>query len=199
MRDVVTSDELLWSRSLNGDGAAFASLFDLHRDRVFRHAYRLVEGRRDAEDVTATAFLELWRRRTDVRLVNESVLPWLLVTATNAARNVRRSAARYRRLLDALPRTLISPDAEAAFFSAHPSEQIDHRLTSALRSLSAGDLRLVSLVALEGFTISEAATFLGLTPSAAKTRLHRARTRLRTILGDHSGVAGWSVEEGGSP
>ena len=197
MKDFVTSDAQLWSRSLTGDGAAFGELFDLHHDRVFRHAYRLVEDRHDAEDVTATAFLELWRRRADVRLVNESVLPWLLVTTTNSARNVRRSVARYRRLLATLPRTPVTSDVETAYFAAHPSEQIDRRLAAALRSLPAADLRLVSLVALEGFRITDAASILGLSSSAAKTRLYRARVRLRTILGDGAGT-GWLDEEGGS-
>ncbi|HEY5224914.1 MAG TPA: RNA polymerase sigma factor [Microbacteriaceae bacterium] len=182
MRQPVASDAQLWARSISGDGAAFGALFDLHRDRVFRHAYRLVENRRDADDVTATAFLELWRRRADVRLVEASVLPWLLVTATNAARNVRRSAARYQRLLDSLPRTLAASDAESAFLAAHPLEQVDHRLATALRSLPAADMRLVSLVVLEGYPIAEAATVLGCSTSAAKTRLHRARTRLRATL-----------------
>jgi RNA polymerase sigma factor (sigma-70 family) len=197
MKDFVTSDAQLWSRSLSGDGEAFGVLFDLHHDRVFRHAYRLVEDRCDAEDVTATAFLELWRRRADVRLVNDSVLPWLLVTTTNSARNVRRSVARYRRLLARLPRTPDTSDAETAYFAAHPSEQIDRRLTATLRSLPAADLRLVSLVALEGFTIAEAASILGLSSPAAKTRLYRARVRLRTNLGEIAGT-GWFGDEGGS-
>ena len=197
MKDFVTSDAQLWSRSLSGDGAAFGVLFDLHHDRVFRHAYRLVEDRCDAEDVTAIAFLELWRRRADVRLVNDSVLPWLLVTTTNSARNLRRSVARYRRLLDTLPRTPDTADAETAYFAAHPSEQFDRRLTAALRSLPAADLRLVSLVVLEGFTIADTARILGLSSSAAKTRLYRARVKLRTFLGDSASTR-WFVEEGGS-
>jgi RNA polymerase sigma-70 factor (ECF subfamily) len=62
-------DEPLWRRSLDGDGDAFGRLFDRHRARVYRHACRLTATRHDAEDVVASAFLELWRRRGDVRLV----------------------------------------------------------------------------------------------------------------------------------
>jgi RNA polymerase sigma factor (sigma-70 family) len=194
MKDFVTSDAQLWSRSLSGDGAAFGEIFDLHHARVFRHAYRLVEDRRDAEDVTAIAFLELWRRRADVRLVNDSVLPWLLVTTSNSARNVRRSVARYRRLLATLPRMADTSDAETAYFASHPLEQIDRRLTAALRSLTTADLRLVSLVALEGFTIAEAGSVLGLSSSAAKTRLHRARVRLRTNLEESAGTGSFGEQ-----
>jgi hypothetical protein len=62
MGNVEADDGGLWERSLKGEGEAFGLLFDRHRDRVFRHAYRLSGQRHDAEDIMSTAFLELWRR-----------------------------------------------------------------------------------------------------------------------------------------
>ena len=94
-----------WEASLANDANAFVSIFDRHRNRVYRHALRMTANAHDAEDVTAAAFLELWRRRKTVRLVDGSVLPWLLVTTTNQARNVARSLRRYRALLASLPRS----------------------------------------------------------------------------------------------
>lgn len=199
MRDVIASDAGLWSRGLEGEGVAFGVLFDLHRDRVFRHAYRLVENRHDAEDVTATAFLELWRRRADVRLVDGSVLPWLLVTTTNVARNVRRAARRHRQLLDVLPRSENTQDAAHSFLDAHPMDALDHRLALGLRSLNAADLRLVALVMLEGYTVADAAVVLGLTPAGTKTRLHRARLRLRAAMGEMPATSSVMAPEGGQP
>ena len=79
-----------WSAARGGDGPAFASLFDRHRDRVFGHALRLVRERHDAEDVTAVVFLEAWRKRESVRLVDGSIIGWLLVTTNYAARNHTR-------------------------------------------------------------------------------------------------------------
>ncbi len=102
-RSAAEIDEVLWDRSLTGDGEAFGLLFDRHRERVFRHACRLADTRQDAEDVVASAFLELWRCRAKVRLVDGSVLAWLLVTTTNLGRNAARSRRRYRQFLDRLP------------------------------------------------------------------------------------------------
>jgi DNA-directed RNA polymerase specialized sigma24 family protein len=90
MGDDSDNDEQLWARSLAGDETAFAALFDRHGNRVFGHAHRLVDDRHTAQDVTAATFLELWRCRDRVRLVNASAAPWLLVTATNVARNQTR-------------------------------------------------------------------------------------------------------------
>lgn len=68
----------LWSRVRTGDPAAFGELFDAFRDRVYWHALRHTRVASDAEDVTALVFLEAWRKRPQVRIVDGSQLPWLL-------------------------------------------------------------------------------------------------------------------------
>src|SRR6478735_11743522 len=103
MGSVDEPEQVLWEAARGGDATAFGVIFDLHRDRAFRHAYRLLQDIDDAEDAAAIGFLELWRRRDDVRVVDGSVLPWLLVTVTNTTRNLRRGRRRYRQLLMALP------------------------------------------------------------------------------------------------
>jgi RNA polymerase sigma factor (sigma-70 family) len=191
---VVESDEGLWCRSLDGDGEAFGGLFDRHRDRVFRHACRLVDARHEAEDVAASAFLELWRRRADVRLVDGSVLPWLLVTTTNLGRNTSRGTRRYRQLLERLPRAEEQPDAAEVALGTH-ALGVDARLRAGLRSLSKTDAHLFVLVALEGYPVTAAAEQLGLSVSAARARLYRVRGRLRDQLGEHPTEA--SDDQGG--
>jgi len=94
MMSTITDEAVLWSRARSGDGRAFAAVFDAHRDRTFRHVLRLVASAHDAEDVVAGTFFELWRRRDTVPVVDGSVLPWLLVTAGNLARNAGRGLRR---------------------------------------------------------------------------------------------------------
>lgn len=194
----MTGDEVdeaaLWTRSLSGDAEAFADIFDQHRDRVFRQAARLAESRDDAEDIAAAAFLELWRRRKDVRLVSGSVLPWLLVTTSNLARNASRARRRYRAFLTKLPRQEPAPDA-ATLAVDGTVLGIQPELRVALRSLPEADLHLLSLVAFEDLSLADAASVLNITPSAAKTRLHRVRERLRAQLGDFDTT---SATQGGS-
>jgi RNA polymerase sigma-70 factor (ECF subfamily) len=182
METTAGTESELWIRSIGGDSTAFGELFDQHRDRIFRHAFRLVGDVHDAEDATATVFLELWRRRKQVRVVEGSILPWLLVTATNTCRNSHRSARRYRTFIDALPRDPDAPGAEEEHFRRHPLDSVDERFVVALRTLSPADARLFALVALEDYPITDAAEVLKLSTSAAKTRLHRARIRLRAAL-----------------
>lgn len=182
MGSVEAGEEDLWSRSLRGEGESFGALYDRHRDRVFHHAYRLCGNHHDAEDIMATAFLELWRRRKDVRVVEGSVLPWLLVTTTNVARNHSRMLRRHRKLLDSLPRSEDGSDRATEEPPFGLQGQLDHELALALGTLKPVDLHLVCLVVFEEYTISAAAAALKISPAAAKSRLHRARRRLRVAL-----------------
>lgn len=172
----LADDSTLWRGALAGDGDAFGELFDRHRDRVFRHAARQLVDKRDVEDVVAAAFFELWRRRGAVRMVDGSVLPWLLVTATNLARNAVRSVRRYRKLLDALPRDeRLGGSVDAGLDACDGQRRVD----AALRSLNRIDAVLVVLTVFEGYSIASAAETVGLAPGAARVRLHRAKQRLR--------------------
>lgn len=189
-------DARLWARSLKGEGEAFGLLFDRHRHRVFRHAYRLSGERHDAEDIVSTAFLELWRRRLKVRLVEGSVLPWLLVTTTNVARNSKRTAFRYRKLIESLPQTEAVSNANDDVFL---QTEMDKGAASALATLNRKDLQLVSLVVFEEYTIAAAAAVLDLTPAAAKSRMHRARQRMKSAIRIDAATAPWPVLEGERP
>jgi RNA polymerase sigma-70 factor (ECF subfamily) len=172
-----------WSRALEHDPRAFAAIFDHHERRVFRHAVQLADSYHDAEDVTAASFFELWRRREAVRLVADSTLPWLLVTATNISRNSRRALRRYRSLLGQMPRgeNVGDPEVDRGLESRlHDSEE----LYRAMKSLNSNDASLLMLTAVEGLSVKEAAGLLGLTDGAGRVRLHRAKQRLRDQLHD---------------
>ena len=176
VRDVGATDEDDWARAVAGEGEAFGRVFDRHRDRVYRHCYRLVPVAADADDVVAVTFLEAWRRRDAVRMVDGSVLPWLLVTATNSARNVSRGARRYRALLDRLP---------AGDHTTDPTDELDDSAVAALRRLSLTDQRVITLCVLLGVPERDAAELLGVPPGTVKSRLSRAKQRLAGALPPH--------------
>jgi RNA polymerase sigma factor (sigma-70 family) len=171
-----------WAASLENDGNAFAVVFDMHRDRVYHHALRMTTNVHDAEDVTAGAFLELWRRRRAVRVVDGSVMPWLLVTTTNLSRNLTRSLRRYRTFIAALPRVEVAQSAEDLALKQMEEFEIAEKVRNALIGLSTSDAALIVLTAFEHYSPAQAAVVLGITDGAARTRLHRARTRMAAVL-----------------
>lgn len=180
----LSDDAELWHAALGGDADAFNGLFRRHRDRVFRHAARLVDTAADADDVAAAAFFELWRRRAHVGLVDGSPLPWLLVTAANLARNVRRGTARYRAVLDRLPRSAEVEDPAERALDRLSRQRGEGVVRVAVQQLPAVDLHLLLLTALEGLSVQDASAALGLKEGTGRSRLSRARARLRTALTD---------------
>ena len=173
-------DRSLWTASLAGDGRAFGVIFERHRDRVFRALRRGAPTATDAEDLTAVVFLELWRRRGDARMVDGTLLPWLLVTAGNVARNANRARRRYTGFLAALPRPEPQPDFADDATGRLDAGAASAALQSSLDALPEVDRHLLVLTAIEGFSLTEASSALGIGYNAAKTRLSRARSKLRT-------------------
>jgi len=171
-----------WAAALGNDSDAFVAIFDLHRDRVYHHVLRMTANVHDAEDVTAAVFLELWRRRKSVRVVDGSVLPWLLVTATNLARNLARGLRRYRALIAALPRSDDARSAEDVASERLEEVRIAAEVREALDTLTPSDAALLSLTMFEDFSTTQAAAALGISDGAARTRLHRARIRMASAL-----------------
>lgn len=168
-------DSILWPRARDGDRAAFAAIFDRHEQRAFRHAARLLTVREDAKDAIAVAFMELWRKRRSVRVVDGSPLPWLLNTVTNTARNLERSRRRHRLSLDRLPRG----ESSVEFVARDESGVL-----RALARLSERDQRVIVLSIMEGYSEREVALALGVAPGTVKSRLSRAKARLRDVAVD---------------
>lgn len=175
-------DGELWLRVMEGDGSAFASLFLRHRDRVFVHSLRLVRTPFEAEDVTAVVFLEAWRCRSRIRLVNDSMLGWLLVAATNVARNKLRSTLRYERLLRKLPQCQTVPDHSDSVADTVDQDRRSELLHRAYRSLGRRDQEVIALCVLEDMSTAEASELLGIPSGTVKSRLSRAKQKLAQLM-----------------
>lgn len=186
----VDTDEMVWRRVLSGDERAFGVIWDRHSRRILRHLVEMGNTATDAEDLSAATFMELWRRRDSVRIVEGSVLPWLIVTARNVARNAARARRRYRNLLASLPPARDTAD-HAEFFAEQDSEW-RVQLRAAIRKCRPLDAGLLAMTALEGFTAAEAGAAYGLSEAAAKMRISRLRARLRSTISTNA------VSEGGS-
>lgn len=188
-----STDRDVWRAVLSGDSHAFGTLFDRHRDRVFGHALRLIAHRTDAEDLTALVFLELWRRRHRVRFVDDSLLPWLLVTTRNVSRNAARAHRRHAKVLAKLPPGQAQPDFSEAADTRLDAEHNRIAIANAISDLQPIDQDLIALTALENMTLLEASEAVGVSYGTAKTRLSRARAKLRRTLPTHM------LQEGTTP
>lgn len=187
MVDDARSDAVLWLEATSGTEASFGVVYDRYRARIFRKAYSRVLDRTDAEDVVAVVFLEAWRRRRDVRFVDGSLLPWLLVVTTNVSLNTERSGRRYRRLLAKLPAAEDAVDPSNEVGDRLDSERMSQQITAALQRLGASDRRIVDLCLVDQLPMAAVASVLDLPVGTVKSRLSRARAKLQAELGSLRG------------
>ncbi|WP_320065875.1 RNA polymerase sigma factor [Micromonospora sp. RTGN7] len=164
-----------------GDEAAFGELFDDHARVVHRHAYRWTGCWSTAEDVVSLTFLEAWRLRGKLRPDGDSVLPWLLGIATNVLRNTNRAARRHRAALARVPRADTAPD-----FADEVTDRMDDAdrvasVTAALRTLRPAEREVFALCVWSGLDYATAAEALGVPIGTVRSRLSRARTKLRAL------------------
>ena len=170
-------------------------LFGRHSRAVLAYARRRLDSAEDAEDVVVEVFATAWRRRD---VVPEEALPWLYATAGNVIAHVIRSDSRRTRLGTKLAtvRPLHATEAD-------PAQQVVDGTTAhdvvaaAMDDLSESDAELLRLWAWEQLDPAEIAEVLGCSPGTARTRMHRARARLREALVQR-GVSGPGVDGPGT-
>jgi len=182
----MTDDEGLWRAARGGDPGAFEAIYGRHRDRVFGQASRLLRSTIEAEDVTALVFLEAWRRREVVRVVDGSILPWLLVTTNHVVQNTARAGRRHRRALERIA-GLAPLDArtESAFDRVEAAEGVEV-VRRAFAALRPGDRDVLTLCVVHELSMASAAAALDVPVGTVKSRLSRAKRRLAALVGPSS-------------
>lgn len=180
------ADAQVWAATVAGDPSAAAEIFDRHADRVYTHCARLLTSRSDAEDAASIVFFEAWRKGPNVRFVDGSLLPWLLVTGTNTARNLLRGQRRYRTRLQQFPASPVVDDFADDVADAVDAADKRRLLATAMAGLSRDAHQVVSLCDLSGLSYAEAAEALRVPVGTVRSRLSRARSDLRRLLGDLS-------------
>jgi RNA polymerase sigma-70 factor (ECF subfamily) len=193
MGTLANTERDLWDRAVSGDPAAFGEVFSLHADRVFGHSLRLTRSRVDADDVTAITFLHAWNKRTKVRIVDDSIIGWLLVTAGNIAHNLERSRRRERAALA----RLAAIDGSRAESSTDGFEASDTRamILGAFEQLAPRHQEVLALCVIAGLPMAETASALGVPIGTVKSRLARAKSRLHEKLPARTSANGFLIEE----
>jgi RNA polymerase sigma-70 factor (ECF subfamily) len=171
------SDEELLRASAHGDDQAFSKLYERHANAIYNYLFRRLADWSEAEDLTAVVFLEAFRRRRDVVIVEGKLLPWLYGIATNVLRNRRRALWRHRDLVARLSR---EPCVEAVPDAAERADATA-RMQSVLRRITRLPRQqrdVVALCAWCGLSYEEASTALGIPVGTVRSRLARARVAL---------------------
>jgi RNA polymerase sigma-70 factor (ECF subfamily) len=169
-----------------GDAEAFNRLVLLHQDAAYNVAYRIIGEVDAAADATQEAFISAYRKLHQFR--GERFKPWLLRIVTNACYDeLRRRQRRPAASLEELHEVQASHHLQLA--SQHEDPELHaqrHELNSAIQEcLSAlpDDQRVIAVLSdVEGYAYQEISEITGLPLGTVKSRLSRARSRLRDCL-----------------
>jgi RNA polymerase sigma-70 factor (ECF subfamily) len=175
---VTISDETALVEAVRrGERPAMHALYERYRRRVFSLIARIV-GAQDAEELTQDVFLRAFRAMDKFR-GDAQLSTWMYRLAVNAAlSHATRAQARQKRnageeVLGELP----------APVAAQGDPKLRARLERALDELPAGYRAVLVLHDVEGLQHDEIAEILGCRVGTCKSQLHKARARMRELLG----------------
>lgn len=174
----------LRTRVRDGDPDAFGALFDEFARPVHNLAYRLTGNRTEAEEIVSLTFLEAWRLRAGIEPEGESLRPWLMGIAVNVVRNFSRASRRHRAAMARLPAPEPVPD-----FADELAGRIDDAARLAVARAAFARLRpaeqdVIALCVWSELDYAAAAEALGIPVGTVRSRLSRARRKLRQSVGE---------------
>ena len=162
---------------------SFEELLRPHLDHLYRLAFRFCQNQHDAEDLVQDLLVKLYPRHAEVARV-ERLRPWLVTTL-------------YRMFIDGTRRKSRSRleliDDETSFYDSVASgddrpeqtlarEQSISQMEAAFARLSDDHRTLLSLHDIEGYRLVELEEMLDIPLGTLKSRVHRARARMRELL-----------------
>jgi RNA polymerase sigma-70 factor (ECF subfamily) len=157
--------------------ARFRALFEQSSRPLLAYALRRVREPADASDVVAETFVVAWRRLDEVPR-GDHARYWLFGVARRQLANQQRGDVRRSNLADRLGGQL---GAQVVLDQTGPAE-LRHIVETAMARIDPDDRELLRLASWEGLGPSEVAVVMSITAATARTRLHRARSRLRVQM-----------------
>ena len=160
----------------------FEAIFRRYFGRIHQYLAARVGGR-VADDLAAEVFTVAFAQRQRYDLARECARPWLYGIATNLAGTYRRQEQRRYRALARAAAQAVVPSDEDLVSERVSAAASGPALAAALAGLGRGDRDVLLLVAIAGLDNQEVAQSLGIPHGTVRSRLSRARTRLREALG----------------
>jgi RNA polymerase sigma-70 factor, ECF subfamily len=187
-------ESLVIERLQAGDCQALETIFNLHAKKLYNVALRIIGEPADTEEVIQDVFLTVFRKAKSFQ-GNSQFSTWLYRLTVNAALGKIRRSKKNKEVSydDYLPKFqkdghhLVRPvvDWSDTLDEQYAGHEIRELLAKALDHLKPLDKSVLVLSDMEGLSDKEIAAAVGLTVSAVKTRLHRARLFLRGKMAAH--------------
>jgi len=169
---------------------AFAALFERYYRFVYAVCLREVRNPELAADAAQVVFIALTQKAATIQR-GASLSAWLFQAARLAGRDLaRRERCRANREQSAVEEQVRDLNGQSADWEEQAWRRIDPCLNEALARLSGKERLAVCLRYFDGLSMAECGHALGLSPDAARMRIHRALEKMRRYLGSAGATVG---------
>ncbi len=178
------SDVEMVRRAQQGDSDAFAALFYAHRPRVYSLCLRMTNNTAEAEDLTQDAFLQVFRKLATFR-GDSALSTWLYRVAVNTVlMHFRKKGLRQVSLDESSNQDTRVVKREYGSLDDRLAGCVDRiALARAMRELPAGYRTIFLLHEIKGYEHQEIAKILRCSVGNSKSQLHKAKLKMRELLG----------------
>lgn len=165
----------------------FESLVGPFLPDLYRLAYRFTANSHDADDLIQSVLVKLYPRLQELKAI-ERLKPWLAKVLYREFVDSKRREKRWLKLVEPLDNDLdreyqaVMESTELAPEYLYGKAEQWNTISLALDGLNSDQRTLVTMHDIEGYTVTELTEILDLAPGTVKSRLHRARARLRDYL-----------------
>lgn len=171
----------LITQILNGKTAAFASIIERYKDRVFALALRLSGNREDAEEIMQDVFLKVFNS-LDSFQGSSKFSTWLYRIAYNTSISKLRSVGKYNNEVGVEDYNMVETMDLVGVLEPLKREEQRYFLSKTLEQLKPEDATIIELFYLEEMKIEEIVAITGESNSNIKVKLYRARKQLHKLL-----------------
>jgi RNA polymerase sigma-70 factor, ECF subfamily len=176
------TDHELLRATADGEEGAFVEIYERHRDRVFRFAYRMTGSPETARDVTQSCFVGLLSAPSRFDAERAGLSTYLCAAARNLSLRHASRAWRERAVAEVPePR----PGAAPSPLEILLEDERARAVRAAVGALAPLHREVLILAEYEELDLAEVARIVGAEVGAVKVRLHRARRKLRAALEAH--------------
>ena len=181
----MTDEKLIIKKAAQGDSQAFEQLVLAHEDRVYNLCLRMTGNPEDAADLAQEAFIKAWRGLSFYKF-EASFSTWLYRLTSNVCIDFLRRRKRRDEVSlttqDEQPEQIELPDLAPSPEEQMQTKQLRQAVASAMEQLEEEFRMVLTLRVVEELSYEEIAQIMDLKVGTVKSRLARAREKLRKIL-----------------
>lgn len=175
-------DKITAQKIRDGDIQTFESLVNKFKNKIFNYCIRVTNNYHQAEELTQEVFIKMYQNIDLYDSQKASLATWIYTITHNACINSLRNS--YRET----PSHQIASTSELnSTEDVYIAKEGLEKLIEAIQSLSPEDRSLVIFIDYLGFKYNEVSKILNVPVGTVKSRLHKVRLKIRSIIGDFYG------------